>query len=60
MISGRNKSVTEPFSAPYFSARFVNGHLPLFNNNATPLSRIEAMGIIRIKLKALNIMAYRI
>jgi hypothetical protein len=59
-MSGKNRSVTEPFSAPYFSARFVNGHLPLFNKSATPLSIIEAMGIIRMKLNALNIMAYRI
>jgi hypothetical protein len=59
MQSGRNRSVTDPFSAPYFSARFVKGHLPLFSSRAIPLSIIDAIAIIKRKLNALNTMAYR-
>lgn len=57
-MSGRKISVTEPFSAPYCSARLVNGHLPLFRKSNKPFIKIDAMGINRKILKSLVIPAY--
>jgi len=55
--SGRKISVTEPCSAPWLSARVVNGHLPLLSSSSTPLSKIEQIATRRIKLKVLVIPA---
>jgi hypothetical protein len=51
--SGKKISVTEPFSAPWFSARVVKGHLPLLASSNMPLIKIEAMAI---NVKQLNIL----
>ncbi|MFC1866370.1 hypothetical protein ACFLYB_06645 [Chloroflexota bacterium] len=58
ITSGRKRSITEPFSAPYFSARFVNGHLPLFKKSSKPFIKIAAIGIKIIALKSLDTPAY--
>ena len=55
--SGRKISVTEPCFAPWFSARLVNGHLPLLRRSNTPLSEIEQIATKRNKLKVLVIPA---
>jgi len=55
--SGRKISVTEPFSAPWFSARVVKGHLPLFIRSNNPLTKIEAIAINNNILKVFVIPA---
>ena len=53
MQSGRKISVTEPFSAPWLSARVVNGHLPLLRRSNRPFNKIDAIAIKTNIFKAL-------
>jgi hypothetical protein len=50
---GRNISVTEPVSAPYFFARFVKGHCHWLNNNTNPSTSIAQIASNKIQLKVL-------
>ncbi|MBU2009781.1 MAG: hypothetical protein KJ624_08120 [Chloroflexi bacterium] len=56
--AGRKISVIEPFSAPWLSARVVNGHLPLLRRRSRPLNNIEATATNTNTLKALVMPAY--
>ena len=57
IISGRNISVTVPFSAPCFSAREVRGHRHLLKNNIRPSMRMAMIVISKIILNVLVIPA---
>ena len=50
---GRKMSVTEPFSAPYFSARVASGHRHLLGISAVPSMRIAITAMSKIQLKVL-------
>ena len=53
MAPGQNISVTEPFSAPYFSAREVRGHRHLLIINTIPSVKMATNANSRIQLKVL-------
>ncbi|MEE8190849.1 MAG: hypothetical protein V3T79_04555 [Candidatus Scalindua sediminis] len=57
---GRKMSVTEPFSAPYFSARVVNGQRPLLRSNAKPSIKIAMIAMSNTQLKVLVMPLYKI
>ncbi len=50
---GRKISVTEPFSAPYFSARVASGHRHLLRIRTVPSMKIAITAMSKIQLKVL-------
>jgi hypothetical protein len=59
MTPGRNISVTEPLSAPYFSAREVRGHRHLLRINTIPSMKMAAIAMSKTQLKVFVTPAYR-
>lgn len=53
IIDGRKMSVTEPFSAPYFSARVVSGHRHLLRIKAAPSMKMATIAMSKTQLKVL-------
>lgn len=53
IIAGRKMSVTDPFSAPYFSARVASGHRHLLRIKVTPSMKMVTNAMSKTQLKVL-------